>query len=72
MINMIHVDKKRVTLNGVQGELVAEAGAVIDTLAERLYEDLAFGYELALQIIIESIYRGCTMTHDAEEKKNRR
>ena len=68
---MIHVENRCVTLDGDQGILVAEAGVVIDNLAEALAKDLGAGYEIALQIIIESIYRGCLKSHDIEKGKSR-
>ncbi len=67
---MIHVENKRITVSGEQGQIVSETGAVIDTLAETMSDNLGFSYEVALQIIIESIYRGCLMSRD-EKRKDR-
>ena len=68
---MIHVENKRITVNGEQGQLVSETGAIIDTIAEEMSENLGFSYQTALQIVIESIYRGCLMSRDGEKRKDR-
>ena len=48
---MIHVDGKRVTLDGRTGHVIGEAGGLIDVLAKNLAEDLGADYEAAIQII---------------------
>ena len=68
---MIHVEGKRVTLDGRTGHVIGEAGGLIDVLAKNLAEDLGADYEAAVQIIIESIYRGCMASRGNEKRKDR-
>lgn len=68
---MIHVDGKQVQLDGAAGQLVVEAGAVIDCLAKDMAKNTTINYEQSLQTVIEAIYKGCLMANN-EEKKNRR
>lgn len=68
---MIHVDGKQVQLDGAAGQLVGEAGAVIDCLAEDMAKNTTINYEQSLQIVIEVIYKCCLMANN-EEKENRR
>ena len=68
---MIHVDGKQVQLDGAAGQLVGEAGAVIDCLAEDMAKSTTINYGTALQIVTESIYRGCLMSRDGEKRESR-
>ena len=68
---MIHVDGKRVQLDGAAEQLVGEAGVVIDCLAKDMAKNTTINYEQSLQIVIEVIYKGCLIANN-EEKKNRR
>lgn len=68
---MIHVDGKQVQLDGVAGQLVGEAGAVIDCLAEDMAKSATINYETALQVVTESICRVCLMSRDGEKRESR-